>query len=857
MKRILAIIITTQISTTASVPGEESPKPPAIRTDGVPELSRELLRSLKPYQEVRTASFVDWHPRGGILVSSRIDNLHRLYHVPSAGAPPVRITGGEEPVTRGRCLPGGEIVFQVGSGGDENFQIEISAGPGQPSTRLTDGKSRNVFGPPDRGGRRLPFNSTRRNGRDLDLYLLDLDRAGATPELLFEVAEENWSVEDWSQDGSRALLLHYLSANEARLHLLDIASRERKPLPLEEAVRSVPATRVSRDVPRFGPGSRKVYYASDARGQFRELVCMDPGTGREEWLTGDLPHDVEDLDVSRDGRRAAFSVNADGFSRLFILDLELFESKGAEAARAARVEVSLGRCVISGLRFSPDSAGLGLTLARASSPAEAYGYDLGSGILTRWTLSERAGFREEDFTEPELIRYRSFDELEVPAFIYVPRREDEGKRLPVIVIIHGGPESQVRPNYSSRIQYYVREVGAAVITPNVRGSTGYGKKYSLLDNGVLREDSVRDIGALLDWVSRDDRFDASRVAVVGGSYGGYMVLASLVRFGSRIRAGVDVVGVSDFNTLLRNTSAYRRELRRAEYGDERDPAMQSFFEKISPAKRMDSIRSALLIIHGANDPRVPLSEAEQIVERARRSGNPVWTLYAQNEGHGFTRRENTDYEEAATVEFLRRHLLASKPDEAGARPAAAPEDGPTLHAKAIDLFHRKEFRASVEEFDRAIQAGGQTHTSDACWERGLALYYAGDPTKAREQFDAYHRVDPLDIENGLWRYLCVAAGDGAEKAREALPAYERKTRPPFPALLDLYAGRGTIEAVLEQASAGATGTRRDENLFYAHFYVAKHLQAKKDPAAREHIEKALAKPVDHFMYACAKIESER
>src|SRR5688572_1704435 len=278
--------------------------------------------------------------------------------------------------------------------------------------------------------------------------------------------------------------------------------------------------------------------------------------------------------------------------------------------------------------------------------------------------------------------------------------------------------------------------------------------------------------------------------------------------------------------------------------------MQAFFEKISPAKRMDSIRSALLIIHGANDPRVPLSEAEQIVERARRSGNPVWTLYAQNEGHGFTRRENTDFEEAATVEFLRRHLLASRPDELSARPA--PEDGPALHEKAIDLFHRKDFSAAVAEFDRAIRAGGRTHTADACWERGLALYYAGEPEKARAQFDAYHKVDPLDIENGLWRYLCVAVRDGSEKAREALPAYERKTRAPFPALLELYNGRGSIDAVLEQASAGATGARLDENLFYAHFYVAKHLQAKKDAAARAHLEKALARPVDHFMYACAK-----
>jgi dipeptidyl aminopeptidase/acylaminoacyl peptidase len=315
--------------------------------------------------------------------------------------------------------------------------------------------------------------------------------------------------------------------------------------------------------------------------------------------------------------------------------------------------------VLTGLRFSLDSKRLGFTLTRASEPGEAFGCDLDSGTLTRWTRSRNPGFEPGDFVEPELIRYRSFDEREIPVLFYPARRRPgagAGGRSPVIVVIHGGPESQSRPSFSARLQYYLRELNAAVIAPNVRGSTGYGKTYALLDNGLKREDSVRDIGALLDWIRKDPRLDAGRVALVGGSYGGFMVLASLVRFPDRIRAGVDSVGVSNFITFLENTSPYRQELRRAEYGDERDPEMRRFFERISPAHRMDGIRSALLVIHGANDPRVPMTETENIVERARASGQPVWTLYAANEGHGFTRLENTAYEAAVVSVFLRRYL---------------------------------------------------------------------------------------------------------------------------------------------------------------------------------------------------------
>jgi dipeptidyl aminopeptidase/acylaminoacyl peptidase len=297
---------------------------------------------------------------------------------------------------------------------------------------------------------------------------------------------------------------------------------------------------------------------------------------------------------------------------------------------------------------------------------EAYALALAAPKIERWTSSERAGFEATDFVAPRPFRYRSFDGREIPAFLFLPpaaARRGTGAKTAVLVVIHGGPESQYRPWFSAEAQHYARELGVAVIAPNVRGSSGYGKTYSLLDNGTRREDSVKDIGALLDWIAgpgaADFALDPARVAVSGGSYGGYMVLASLVGFGERIRAGVASVGISNFVSFLENTSAYRRDLRREEYGDERDPEMRRFFERISPARRLDQLRSALLLIHGVNDPRVPFSESVQAVARARSSGQPVWTLYAEGEGHGFTRRENIDYQQAAVAVFLRRFLLAA------------------------------------------------------------------------------------------------------------------------------------------------------------------------------------------------------
>jgi dipeptidyl aminopeptidase/acylaminoacyl peptidase len=222
----------------------------------------------------------------------------------------------------------------------------------------------------------------------------------------------------------------------------------------------------------------------------------------------------------------------------------------------------------------------------------------------------------------------------------------------VLIDIHGGPEAQAKVGFMGRYNYLIQEMGLAVIQPNVRGSTGFGKGFTDLDNGFQREDAVKDIGALLDWIARQPDLDASRVVVAGGSYGGYMSLAVSVHFADRIAGAIDDVGISHFVTFLNNTESYRRDLRRVEYGDERDPAMRAFLDRISPLTNAHRIRKPLFVVQGKNDPRVPYTEAEQIVERVRANGTPVWYLRAENEGHGFARKENADFRFYAMVKFL-------------------------------------------------------------------------------------------------------------------------------------------------------------------------------------------------------------
>jgi dipeptidyl aminopeptidase/acylaminoacyl peptidase len=639
-----AVLIATRTGLQAAEPSD-SRRPAAIVTEHVPAIPGDLIERLRPYQNVRTADFEGWDPGGrGMLVRTRFGNASQLHRVYEPGGRREQVTFYEEPVS-GRFLPSESETYllSIARGGDENYQI-YSQHQGL-STLLTNGTSRCLLGPVAESGDFFVYAANVRNPQDMDLFRGDPRSPGQATELL-RVSNESWDTHDLSPDGKRLLVSRYVSINESHPAIIDVETRTLTPLPPPPG--NLPA-KVAYDHLRFAPDGRSVLLGCDARGEFSSLARVELNGNRWTWLSADIPWDVDAIEVQPKSGRIAFTVNADGASRLYLL----------EGDRPRPLEVPLG--IIGGLEFSPDGTELGFTLARPNATGDTFSIRLDDGRLTQWTVSEAGGLDPSQFVAPQRIAFKSFDGREIPAYVFQSRRASREHPAPVLVNIHGGPEGQYRPTFSEQDQFLLSELGIAVIRPNVRGSAGYGKTYLQLDNAEKREDSVRDIGALLDWIARQPELDASRVAVYGGSYGGYMVLASLTHFPDRLRAGIDVVGIASFTTFLANTSAYRRDLRRAEYGDDRDPTMQAVFARINPMSNAHKIRSSLLVAHGRNDPRVPFSEAEQIAPIVRKNGVDVWTVYADNEGHGFARRDNRDYLNAAVVLFLQQHLVGDRP----------------------------------------------------------------------------------------------------------------------------------------------------------------------------------------------------
>lgn len=644
--------LTTSILTPAAhqVTAADEPtdprKPAAVQTTGVPLVPAELTARLSQYQNTRTASFLGWSPSGeGVLISTRFGNAAQLHQVAQPGGRREQLTFDEEPVS-GRFIPhatDGTLLLSSDRGGNENAQLYLFDRQKYRRVLLTDGKSRNNAGPFRKDGRSLIVASNRRNGRDMDLYEVD-PRLSADDEqafrLVMTVDKQTWNPFAWSPDGQQVLIIRYVSINESYPALLNVKTGEKTdlPLPTKENAAFGPAV--------FSADGKSLLIASDAGSEFRRLARYDLATKKYDWLTDDIPWDIADLEVNDQSGDVVFTINEDGASRLYRIP------RGTQARET--IDLPLG--IISGIEFSPDGKQLGFTLARPDAPADVYSYHFATKQLTRWTYSEVGGLNPATFVTPSRIQYPSFDQRLIPAYYFRPKTATATNKAPVLINIHGGPESQYRPFFSGVGQFYLNEMGIAVIHPNVRGSSGYGKTYLKLDNAAKREDSVRDIGALLDWIARQEELDASRVAVSGGSYGGYMVLASLTHYGERIRAGVDIVGICNFLTFLERTAGYRVDLRRAEYGDERDPEMRRVFERISPLNQAEKIRSALLVVHGVNDPRVPFFEAQQIAAKVKSMGPPVWTVFAENEGHGFSKKDNADYLRAVEAMFLQKHL---------------------------------------------------------------------------------------------------------------------------------------------------------------------------------------------------------
>jgi dipeptidyl aminopeptidase/acylaminoacyl peptidase len=600
---VLAFLLLASAATAQNVP-----VPAAITAEGVPAIPKALAAAVQPYLDYRAASFQGWDPNSrAMLVTTRFGDAAQVHRVTTPGGARQQLSFEAEPIGNVKYAP--------------------------------DGKSRNTGAIWSRDSRRIGFTSTARNGTDGDLWLVDPATPGSA-RLLAEMKGGGWSFADFNPDGKSALVNHRTSIERADLYEIDLA------------------TGIMIRLNRPGPGASfanaryaadgTIYATSDVGNDVQRLGTIDRANGFRQLVKGPLLWDVEEFALAPDSSFIAFTLNEAGSSRLRLIDPKTGAILG---------EPRLPAGVISGLKIAP-SGEIGFSLASATSPDDAWSVDPKTLAATRWTQSETGGLDASQNREPELVTVKSFDGLPVSGFLYMPDPAKFPGKRPLIIDIHGGPESQTRPGFLGRTNYLINEKGIAVFYPNVRGSSGYGKRFVSLDNGPFRrEDTVKDIGAFLDTLTARPDIDATRVAETGGSYGGYMCYATAIKYGDRLKGAICARPISNFVTLLENTESYRRDLRRSEYGDERVPAQRAKLMAISPLTSVNQIKIPLAVVTGSNDPRVKPSESYQMVDAVRAQGGTAWHLIAANEGHGYQKKANQDFEFLTRLMFWDQTLL--------------------------------------------------------------------------------------------------------------------------------------------------------------------------------------------------------
>jgi dipeptidyl aminopeptidase/acylaminoacyl peptidase len=605
---------------------------------------------VRPYGEFRPHALWSWHPKEReMLVRRRLEATNQVHLLTQPGATPLPLTDYPDAVFSASFQPtrGDYFLFFMGEGGNEVYRIHRYDFATRATTALSPEGERATTMAWNRAGDRVAYATVLidRNNPDhtarTTLHIVDPAKP-ARDRVLARFEGGGWTGLRFSEDGKRLAIVEFISVNESHLWVMDVASGKRR-----RVTRPGAKEPVAYRNPRFSKDGRSLFATSDRDSEFHRLVLIALDGGPERVLIPNIKADVEDLELSFDAGMAAFVTNENGSSVMRFLDLVTLK----EQPRPPLVDG-----VIGGLEWRPKSREIGFHITSARSAGDVFSYDVKENQLTRWTNGNNPEVNTRELSEPGIARWKSFDGLEITGLVYRPPARFTGKR-PVIVQIHGGPASQARPIFLARNNYLIGDLGIAMIYPNVRGSSGFGKTFVQLDNGMSREDSVRDIGALLDWIATQPDLDASKVLIAGGSYGGYMSLACSARFADRIAGAISVVGISNFVTFLERTESYRRDLRRVEYGDERDPVMRAFLEAIAPLNNVSKITKPLLVAQGYNDPRVPRTEAEQIVAALKKQGTPVWFLLAKDEGHGFAKKHNLDYLFYATVEFARRMLL--------------------------------------------------------------------------------------------------------------------------------------------------------------------------------------------------------
>ena len=634
-----SLVLLPLVATAATPPAATADprRPTAMITDSVPVVPDDLVKATRPFIENREAYFEGWTVDHAMIIGTRFGNTEELHKVAGPMMDRQQITFEQEPVSSTVSPDARTVVVTKDTGGDEFYQL-YTLENGQ-LTLLTDGKSQNTYSAWSADSKWLGYSSTRRDGADSDLYVVN-PHDPKSDHMVAQVSGGGWTIAAFTRDDSHAIVVNGISVTNLDLYDLDLATGKMTPI-------GDPTKDIGYGEVEIAPNG-KVWVISDEGSDFARLGTIDVATGVFTPRSPDAKWDIAGFDISDDGSFIAYHVNEAGVGRLKVLDLKTGKSRTVTALPAGSV---------TGMDVAPWGE-IGLTLDSARSPSDSYSVNPKTLAAVRWTRSETGGLDANLNAEPELVTVKSFDGEMISGFLYRPDSKLFPGKRPLVIHIHGGPENQSTPGFMGRQNYLINKLGIAIFFPNVRGSSGYGKRFVSLDNGPFkREDSVKDIGAFLDHFDQDAALDAERVAVTGGSYGGYMCYATAIRYGDRLKGAFCEVAISNFVTFLENTQSYRRDLRRAEYGDERDPVQRAKMIEISPVTHADQFKIPLLVASGANDPRVPPSEAAQMIEAVRANGGTAWSLLATDEGHGYQKKENRDYEFWINLMFWQQTIL--------------------------------------------------------------------------------------------------------------------------------------------------------------------------------------------------------
>lgn len=639
---IFSLLWSSSIAFSQSIaPSDEIAPNSNLEVRGIPRVPASLAQQVKRYSGAYGLPVAGWHREKREVLLKGISSVSWVSRIrtPEA-APQTWLYLRESNIYDFYFQPQGKyLVYNRDVNGNEAFQMYGYDLEKRTGTLLTDGKSRSTEPIWSRAGAQIVYSSSPLGNNGVNLNLVN--PFDPTSNRILVTSTGNYlKAYDWSPDDASVVYCEFIGNTHSRLWVVEIASGKTQWLTPSKEVAYY-------GEPQFSADGKGIYVITDRDADVRRLAYLDLATRKFSYPTDEIKWNVEEFRLSNDGKKLAIIVNEAGLSRLSILDLESKQKK-------AMTDVPDG--ILSDLHWHSNSVDLAFNVKSSRTPNDVYSVDVKDGKVSLWASSTKADIATETIRTPEAIQWKSFDGKLISGFLTRPPSSFRGRR-PVIIDLHGGPTEQYRPTYAEEDNFFLHEFGIVKIYPNVRGSSGFGKTFQALDDGLKREDAVKDVGALLDWIKTQPDLDAERVLVQGASYGGYLALSVATHYSHRLRAVISDSGMTNLATFLARTEGWRRDLRRAEFGDEREAKTKAYLERIAPLQNAQNIKCPVLVIQGKNDPRVPVSEAEAFVQKLQQKKMPVWYLLGKNEGHGFADAANREFQLYTSILFVQEHLL--------------------------------------------------------------------------------------------------------------------------------------------------------------------------------------------------------